>query len=241
MTRRSQTGYKSQQATGTTNNVSKKGVTERYNGQPLELPPLAHMLPWSVLQDPEAVASLEHMLPMMMPMMPMVSIEAQDLVGEWIDSMGHQITVLCTDAFDSANPQLQATLSKAHQNDVILSVKSLGSADCHPAFANTGWRCGHSWLDLSMSMPDQLVWVSENGNMMTCWIKATLAGPQKKFDPLGLMSSEADSVSFLSNLTHSDASDDSVKNVETEDIEYNYDRSQQSPVFDPLNLSKTLA
>jgi len=236
MTRRSQTGYKSQQATGTTNNVSKKGVTERYNGQPLELPPLAYMLPWSVLQHPEAFASLEHML----PMMPTVSIEAQDLVGEWIDSVGHRITVLCTDAFDSANPQLQAKLSKAHQRDVILSVKSLGSADCHPAFANTGWTCGHSWLDLSMSMPDQLVWVSEYGNM-TCWIKATLAGPPEEFDPLGVMSSEADSVSFLSNFTHSDVSDDSVKNMETEDVEYNYDRSQQSPVFDPLKLLKTLA
>eukprot|EP00439_Symbiodinium_sp_Y106_P044831 s5544_g5.t1 len=65
-------------------------------------------------------------------------VSAEVLLGRWVDSQGHSIHVLSTDAF---NVRLLATLRKTMCPDKHLALK--------PIRLGGGWQCGHSILDPS--------------------------------------------------------------------------------------------
>eukprot|EP00913_Durusdinium_trenchii_P001155 g1062.t1 len=63
---------------------------------------------------------------------------SESLLGKWVDSQGHSIHVLSTDAY---SVRLLATMSKAMLPDKHLALK--------PVRLGAGWQCGHSILDPS--------------------------------------------------------------------------------------------
>mmetsp|Transcript_24046 Transcript_24046/g.45373 ORF Transcript_24046/g.45373 Transcript_24046/m.45373 type:complete len:304 (-) Transcript_24046:177-1088(-) len=92
-------------------------------------------------------------------------LSADVLLGRWVDSQGHNIHVLSTDAY---NVRLLATLRKTMCPDKHLALK--------PVRLGGGWQCGHSILDPSWSTAVQLHWVAGDGHV-TVWVR-----PQAKAD-----------------------------------------------------------
>lgn len=84
---------------------------------------------------------------------------SESLLGKWVDSQGHSIHVLSTDAY---SVRLLATMSKAMLPDKHLALK--------PVRLGAGWQCGHSILDPSWSTPSQLHWVAGDGRV-TVWVR----------------------------------------------------------------------
>lgn len=100
---------------------------------------------------------------------------SESLLGKWVDSQGHSIHVLSTDAY---NVRLLATLSKTMCPDKHLALK--------PVRLGAGWQCGHSILDPSWSTSSQLHWVAGDGRV-TVWVRPSKAkkgtGPVRAMSP----------------------------------------------------------
>ncbi|CAE7292831.1 unnamed protein product [Symbiodinium natans] len=86
-------------------------------------------------------------------------LSAEVLLGRWVDSQGHSIHVLSTDAFDV---RLLAKMKKKMSPDKHLALK--------PIRLGGGWQCGHSILDSSWSTSAQLHWVAGDGHV-TVWVR----------------------------------------------------------------------
>mgnify|MGYP002803616764 CR=1 FL=1 len=100
-------------------------------------------------------------------------MSSESLLGKWVDSQGHSIHVLSTDAY---YVRLLATLSKAMQPDKHLALK--------PVRLGAGWQCGHSILDPSWSTSTQLHWVAGDGRV-TVWVRPSKAKKEAKTDEGG--------------------------------------------------------
>eukprot|EP00931_Biecheleriopsis_adriatica_P020074 TRINITY_DN1350_c2_g1_i1.p1 TRINITY_DN1350_c2_g1~~TRINITY_DN1350_c2_g1_i1.p1 ORF type:complete len:283 (+),score=52.29 TRINITY_DN1350_c2_g1_i1:68-850(+) len=186
-----------------------RSKTERYNGPSLAYPCWLNLMPWSAWEGQQtpwfdtagsSYGSKERSETMDLVLGALtdgklpsttskqVEINPQDFIGQWIDSRGNEVSVICTDAFsDCKNPQLQARLMKRNRKEIILSLRPLaGDEDAHPAFDSpSGWQCGNSVLDLFLSTPEQLIWVAADGST-TCWVPDPKAS---SFDPLEIASS----------------------------------------------------
>mmetsp|Transcript_38416 Transcript_38416/g.99237 ORF Transcript_38416/g.99237 Transcript_38416/m.99237 type:complete len:229 (-) Transcript_38416:12-698(-) len=86
-------------------------------------------------------------------------INADKLLGHWVDSNGNAVHVLNTDAYDV---HLSARLTKPPRPDIHLSVK--------PVVLGAGWQCGHSLLDPVWTNATQLHWVSMDGRV-SVWVR----------------------------------------------------------------------
>ncbi|CAE7424282.1 unnamed protein product [Symbiodinium sp. CCMP2456] len=108
-------------------------------------------------------------------------VSAEVLLGRWVDSQGHSIHVLSTDAF---NVRLLATLRKAMCPDKHLALK--------PIRLGGGWQCGHSILDPSWSTSAQLHWVAGDGHV-TVWVRPPQAKGKEKPQDVEVQASETSS------------------------------------------------
>ncbi|CAE7484307.1 unnamed protein product [Symbiodinium pilosum] len=104
-------------------------------------------------------------------------LSAEALLGRWVDSQGHNIHVLSTDAF---NVRLLATLSKSMCADKHLALK--------PIRLGGGWQCGHSILDPSWSTAAQLHWVAGDGHV-TVWVRRQAKAEKEKLQDVATPSS----------------------------------------------------
>ena len=122
----------------------------------------------------------------------MAQMTAKDFVGEWTDSLGHAITVICIDAFDS-KISLQARLTKPNKPDIMLSLRPQSYDDSFGALC--GWQCGNAVLDSFTSTPEQLTWVSANGRV-SVWLKLRTDVQEKEAVEVESVAFTAESAGF---------------------------------------------
>lgn len=93
----------------------------------------------------------------------------EDILGEWVDSLGHQIIVTMTDA---AKVYLAAKLSKPNREPKVLWIRKDKDA---------GWIAGNGRLDPSRSSPSRIFWQTGDGSgRNSLWIR-TSAPPDQVF------------------------------------------------------------
>lgn len=85
-------------------------------------------------------------------------IGADDICGQWVDSLGNDVSVTYTDKFQT---KMVATLSRPPRPDIHLTVK--------PVFFS-GWHCGNAVLHAMWSTPQQLCWLTGDGRV-SVWVK----------------------------------------------------------------------
>lgn len=86
-------------------------------------------------------------------------LNADKLLGPWMDSQGNAVHVMSTDAFDV---KLLATLTRPPRHDIHLAIR--------PVMLGGGWQCGHSLLDSTWTTEEQLHWVAADGRV-SVWVR----------------------------------------------------------------------
>lgn len=82
---------------------------------------------------------------------------AECFLGTWMDAQGQMVNIVSTDAYAGS---LLATIARPNLPDRHLQLEG------DPMTGN--WRCGHSWLDMTQSSMETIVWVSGTG-MISMW------------------------------------------------------------------------
>jgi len=77
---------------------------------------------------------------------PQIQVGPAELLGDWIDSYGNDVSVCAIDAY---GVQLSATLSQPPRPDIHLKLRPLKESG--------GWQCGKATLDAMMSQSSQQV------------------------------------------------------------------------------------
>lgn len=85
------------------------------------------------------------------------SIDVQDLLGAWADSLGNAVFV---SSLDSTKTKLEAVLARPPRPDIHLSMRPVEG----------GWQCGNAKLDLSWSSRSTLHWVAKDGRV-SVWVR----------------------------------------------------------------------
>lgn len=85
------------------------------------------------------------------------SIDVQDLLGAWADSLGNAVFV---SSLDSTKTKLEAVLARPPRQDIHLSMRPVEG----------GWQCGNAKLDLSYSSRSTLHWVAKDGRV-SVWVR----------------------------------------------------------------------
>mmetsp|Transcript_16372 Transcript_16372/g.35789 ORF Transcript_16372/g.35789 Transcript_16372/m.35789 type:complete len:311 (+) Transcript_16372:195-1127(+) len=88
-------------------------------------------------------------------------VNYETLLGNWVDTQGHFVSVMVTDAFAA---KLLAVLSKPApaRPEIHLSIR--------PVMLGGGWQCGHSLLDPMYSTENELHWVTVEGRV-SVWVR----------------------------------------------------------------------
>lgn len=102
----------------------------------------------------------------------MPSFSGSDLIGEWRDSIGNDISVVFIDAYKET---LQAELDRGIGDVCVLKIKRDEDGN---------WKCGNGILDLEKVQPSRLVWNKKNEpGEGTVWIRTS--APAEASTPYG--------------------------------------------------------